>query len=125
MIDFHDIELSILYDGWVNAGRPLPLEVSRSRYDDTTVSWEVLYTDSPWDGNSGCSTPIGEFPTWPMAQAWAEVQARTSTSTADSRCTLGPQTEYQQAHVEAWEAFSAGTGPHPFTTEHERWRLQG
>jgi hypothetical protein len=48
---------------WIHAGQPLPLVVSRSRYDDVTVSWEVLWEDRKW-----CWSPIAEFPTWEGAQ---------------------------------------------------------
>jgi len=104
---------------WVAAERPLPLEVTLSRYDDITVSWEVLYIDSPFDGNSGCSTPIAEFTTWDEAQSWAVSQARLSTRRDDNRRTLGPMTASQQAHHDAWAACSAGAGPHPYTKEWE------
>lgn len=117
-------ELAQLHAEWVAAGRPLPLEVSRSRYDDTTVSWEVLYPETPWDGNGGRSTPIAEFPTWQEANEWAVTEARKSTRSDDNRRTLGPKTEYQQARADAWEAHKAGTGPHPYTTDHERLALR-
>jgi hypothetical protein len=109
--------------GWVDSGRPLPLEVRRSDYDEETVSWEVLYTNSPWDGNSGCSAPIAEFGTWGEAQAWAARESAVSKCTYDSRVALGPMTRYQQAHADAWEAFGRGEGPHPYTTDHERLAL--
>lgn len=89
---------------WLIANRPLPLEVSRSRYDDVTRSWEVLCTETPWDGNGGCSTPIAEFTDWDEAQGWATAEARKSTRHDDSRRTLGPKTEGQQAHLDLWEA---------------------
>lgn len=116
-------DLDEFRDAWIAAGRPLPLEVSRSGYDDTTVSWEVLYTDSPWDGNTGGSTPIAEFSTWQEAQEWAVAESAKSHRTDDNRRTLGPMTHYQQALADAWEAYAAGTGPHPYTTEHERRAL--
>jgi hypothetical protein len=109
---------------WIVEGRPIPLEVVRSAYDDTTVSWEVMYTDSPWNGNGGSSMPIAEFTSWREAHDWASREAHKSTRTDDSRRTLGPMTHWQQAHHDAWEAYNAGTGPHPFTTDHERIGLR-
>ncbi|WP_434315853.1 hypothetical protein [Leifsonia sp. P73] len=64
---------------WVEAGRPTPLRVERSAYDETTVSWEVMWHDSLWDGKSGCASPIAEFTTWQEAQDWAQNQALLST----------------------------------------------
>lgn len=105
---------------WIAAGRPIPLEVSLSRYDDVTLSWEVLYIDTPWNGYGGCSTPIAEFTTWQEAQDYATAQAATSPMRCYSRETLGPITEYESARRDAWAAYEAGTGPHPFTTDLER-----
>lgn len=51
----------------------LPLYVLRSRYDERTVSWEVLYDETPTS-----QLPIAEFDTWAEAQAWAGRQARIS-----------------------------------------------
>lgn len=51
---------------WEAAGRPLPLQVSRSRYDDSIVSWEVLWGETP-----NCDSPIAEFTTWDEALRWA------------------------------------------------------
>ena len=64
---------------WVAAGRPTPLEVSRSDYGDGVVSWEVLWYDTLWDGNWGSATPIAEFTTWWEANDWAQREAAKST----------------------------------------------
>ncbi len=60
---------------------------------------------------------------WAEAQEWALAEARKSTRRDDSRSIIGPRTRYQQAHFDAWEAYAAGTGPHPFTTDRERLAL--
>lgn len=114
----HNDELAAEFEQWVTLGRPLPLEVTRSRYDDNTLSWEVLYTDTPWDGNGGCSTPIAEFTTWQEAQDWAVLEARKSRMTADNRRTLGPMTEEQQWRHDAWASWRAFEGEHPYRIEH-------
>ncbi len=108
---------------WITAGRPLPLEVSRSRYDDDIVSWEVLYWESQDVDGTGCQTPIAEFTTWREAQDWALAEARLSKLTSNYSRKLGPLTQYQWAHRDAWAAYQAGTGPHPYTTDHERLAL--
>jgi hypothetical protein len=113
-----DSELDRLYSEYVTDGRSLPLEVVRSRYDDVTTSWEVMYTDSPWDGNGGSSSPIAEFTSWHEAQHWAVLEARKSKSQADSRETLGPKTEQQQWRDDVWDSYHAGVGVHPYEIEH-------
>ena len=113
-----DSELGKIYKRYVTDGRPLPLEVTSSGYDDVTKSWEVMYTSSPFNGTSGCSSPIAEFTSWQEAQNWAVIEARKSTSHADSRETLGPKTEQQQWRADVWEAYEAGTGEHPYELEH-------
>ena len=58
---------------WIEAGRPLPLVVSRARYDTPFPrSWEVLYYDTPEGGQA----PIAEFTEWQEAQNWAARMAR-------------------------------------------------
>ena len=120
MTEIRDAELLEERTAWILAGRPIPLEVCSSGYDDDTVSWEVLYTETPWDGNSGSSAPIAEFTTWQEAQDWAVLEARKSTMHADSRRTLGPMTDEQQWRHDAWEAWSRFEGEHPFRLEHLR-----
>lgn len=63
---------------WAFEGCPVPLAVSRSRYDDITVSWEVMWHDSLWNGRTGCASPIAEFTTWREAQDWAQAEASMS-----------------------------------------------
>lgn len=110
---------------WIAAGRPLPLEVSRAKYDlPFPRSWEVLYIDSVYNGNSGSSTPIAEFTEWSEAQEWALAEARKSTRRDDQRLFVGPKTHLQQVRADAWDAYEAGTGPHPFTLERSWWELR-
>jgi len=120
-----DSELDRLYDEYVATGRSLPLEVVCPSAPGERRSWEVMYTDKPWDGKGGSSLPIAEFTSWQEAQNWAVVEARKSTSQADSRETLGPMTEQQQWRDDVWDAYYAGTGVHPFEIEHlspdRRW----
>lgn len=72
---------------------------------------------------SGCMAPIAEFTTWREAQDWAAGVAAASPVLYRRDCRFGPLTRYRQAHVDAWAAYEAGTGPHPFTTERERLAL--
>lgn len=118
----HHPALDVAFAEYLAAGRPLPLEVSRSCYDADVRSWEVLYTSIPWNGSSGCSDPIAEFTSWREAQDWAVLEARKSTSLGDSRRTLGPPTREQSRHQAAWDAYTAGTGPHPHELE-RAWLL--
>lgn len=79
MSEWRDGEIDKHRADWVAAGRPFPIEVSRSGYDDDVVSWEVLWHASLWDGRSGFDAPIAEFDTWREAQDWAANEATTAT----------------------------------------------
>lgn len=71
MTEITDATVTSYRDLWISTGNYGRLEVSRSRYDDTTVSWEVY-----WPETGFCDVPIAEFTTWQEAQDWAVANAR-------------------------------------------------
>lgn len=76
MTELLDAQVLSYREEWIRAGSPVPLVVSRSRYDDETRSWEVSWHERLWDGKGGSSAPIAEFDNWDEAQAWAQRAAR-------------------------------------------------
>lgn len=76
MAEIMDTVVNEMRETWIERGRPLPLVVSRSGYDDDIVSWEVLFHEAIY-----CEAPIAEFSTFVEATWWAHSEASKSQAT--------------------------------------------